>query len=106
MRRLSGLLVLVTVAAAAALVSSSGGSGSQPPLPGATASSWRGLVGGARPQVAMGQRMLVVLRIPSLADRVAAAGGSASDDDERHWTAAALATQQQFVSGLAAKGVR
>ncbi|MDX6508950.1 MAG: hypothetical protein QOG81_702, partial [Gaiellaceae bacterium] len=39
---------------------------------------WQGLVGGPRPKVANGQRMIVVLTAPSLADRVAAAGGRAT----------------------------
>src|SRR5262245_50372137 len=49
--------------------------------------SWQGLVGdGPRPGVAPGQRMIVVLKWPSLAERVAAAGGVATDRQERRWT--------------------
>src|SRR5207249_5087436 len=70
------------------------------------APGWRGLVGAPRPQVAIGQRVLVVLRSPSLAARVAAAGGFATDVQERRWTAQAFAAQQQFLSDLATKGVR
>ena len=42
----------------------------------APASGWRGLVGAPRPSVALGQRVIVLLKAPSLADRVRAAGGS------------------------------
>ena len=42
------------------------------------ASSWRGLVGGAHPKVDVGQRELVVLRAPSMAQRVATNGGVAT----------------------------
>jgi Subtilase family len=70
------------------------------------ASSWRGLVGGARPSVEVGQRKLVVLKAPSLAQRVAANGGFASDAAERRWTAAALAAQKQLLSDLGTHGIR
>ncbi len=63
----------------------------------AAASTWRGLVGGPHPQVAIGQRVLVVLNTPSLADRVARAGGFATDAQERTWTAAVFAAQQQLI---------
>ncbi|MGB2953586.1 MAG: S8 family serine peptidase, partial [Gaiellaceae bacterium] len=73
---------------------------------GSPAAAWHGLVGAPRPPVAVGQRMLVVLNSPSLADRVAAAGGTASDAQERRWTAAAIASQQQLLTTLAAQGIR
>src|SRR3954451_9883928 len=41
------------------------------------ASAWYGLVGAAPVQVSVGQRVIVLLKAPSLADRVAAAGGRA-----------------------------
>ncbi len=69
------------------------------------ASAWRGLVGTARPEVALGQRVIVLLKDPSLADRVRAAGGVATQAAERRWTAAALAGQQQFLAELASQGI-
>jgi hypothetical protein len=69
------------------------------------ASAWRGLVGTPRPEVALGQRVIVVLKTASLADRVRLAGGLATEEQERRWTAAALASQQQFLSELAAQGI-
>lgn len=70
------------------------------------ASSWRGLVGGAHPTVEVGQRTLVVLKAPSLAQRVAENGGLASDSAERRWTAAALAAQKRLLSELGTHGIR
>jgi subtilisin family serine protease len=71
--------------------------------PGAAA--WRGLVGAPRPPVALGQRVIVLLKAPSLADRVRQAGGLATNAAERRWTATALASQEQFLSELAAQGI-
>ena len=71
--------------------------------PGAAA--WRGLVGTPRPPVAFGQRVIVLLDAPSLADRVRQAGGLATNAAERRWTATALASQEQFLAELAAQGV-
>jgi subtilisin family serine protease len=70
------------------------------------ASAWRGLVGTPRQQVAVGQRVIVVLNSPSLADRVAAAGGTASEAQQRQWTAAALAADNLLITRLAQEGVR
>src|SRR5712691_2962627 len=49
------------------------------------ASAWRGLVGGAHgASVTVGQRVLVVLKAPSLAQRVAANGGLATERQEHY----------------------
>jgi subtilisin family serine protease len=68
--------------------------------------SWSGLVGGPRPEVAVGQRMIVVLRTSSLADQVARAGGLASEAQHIRWQSAALAAQQQLIAQLGAAGLR
>ena len=70
------------------------------------ASSWRGLVGGAHTSVSVGQRMLVVLNAPSLAQRVARNGGTASALAERRWTAQAIAAQKQLMAELSSHGIR
>ncbi len=70
------------------------------------ASSWRGLVGGVRPSVDVGQRMLVVMKAPSLAERVAANGGVATQAAERRWTKAALLSQQRLLAILGTHGIR
>jgi minor extracellular serine protease Vpr len=70
------------------------------------ASSWRGLVGGGHSAVDVGQRVLVVLRAPSMAQRVAQNGGVASQRKERAWTRSALAAQRQLLSELSTRGIR
>jgi subtilisin family serine protease len=70
------------------------------------AGQWQGLVGDPRPDVALGQLSLVVLNLPSLADRVAAAGGLVGDRQERRWTRAALTAQRLFISRMGVQGAR
>ena len=62
------------------------------------ASSCRVLVGGGHPAVDVGQRVLVVLRSPSMAQRVAMNGGVATQRKERTWTRSALAAQRQLLT--------
>jgi subtilisin family serine protease len=68
--------------------------------------TWLGLVGEGRPPVAVGERLLVVLKAPSLADRVARADGPVSRATERSWTDQALEQQKRLLSRLALQGVR
>lgn len=96
-------LALVALAACVAVVAA-GGETAAPVSPRTAAAAWVGLVGEPRPEVAVGQRVVVVLNVPSLADRVAAAGGVAGDREERRWTADALAQQRLFVSQMGAQG--
>jgi len=97
-------LTLVTLAITLVLVAAGGPSGSARPAD-ASAVSWAGLAGAARPRVAIGQRMIVVLRTPSLAERVAAAGGVAADGDQRRWVAQARAAEQLVLSKLGVQGL-
>jgi subtilisin family serine protease len=105
----SGLCVAVLagLVATAVLMVPAGGGGTPPPTPTRlqAAAAWNGLVGGARAPVDAGQRVLVVLRAFSLADRVQRAGGLASDADERRWTSVAAAAQEQLISNLSRAGV-
>ena len=55
--------------------------------------------------MSLGQRVIVVLKAPSLAQQVAAAGGIASTADERRWTSAAYAAQQQLITALSVQGI-
>src|ERR671910_782091 len=105
-RRIAQLALLGVVTVAAAVVSVAVASevgGSEPRVARA---SWSGLVGGPRPEVSVGQRMIVVLRTPSLAQRVVRAGGRASEADHRAWHAAAQAAQQQLIARLGVEGLR
>src|SRR6188472_3506157 len=100
------LLAAVAVALAAALAVVGRSPATSAAVPGAPV-SWQGLVGSAeRPTVVVGQRMLVVLKTASLADRVEAAGGHATDGEERRWTRAALAQQRLLFSRMEVQGVR
>ncbi len=99
--------VLGALALAATLLSvAAGAGGASHDRPQVAASAWRGLVGTPRQQVAVGQRVIVVLNSPSLADRVAAAGGTASEAQQRQWTSAALAADNQLITRLAQEGVK
>jgi hypothetical protein len=98
----AGLLLLVAAAAGAALLGPSGSGGV---TPGVVASTWRGIVGSEQADVSLGQRVIVVLKAPSLAQQVAAAGGIASTADERRWTSAAYAAQQQLITALSVQGI-
>jgi len=98
--------VLGAIALAATLLSvAAGAGGASHARAGATAAAWRGLVGTPRQQVAVGQRAIVVLNSPSLADRVAAAGGTATESQQRQWTAAGLAADNLLITRLAQEGV-
>jgi Subtilase family/Peptidase inhibitor I9 len=67
--------------------------------------SWKGLAGNQRARVAVGQRMIVLLKAPALADRSDAAGGLATSEEERAWTRAAVASQKLLIARLGVQGV-
>ena len=97
-------LTFVALAIALVLVAAGGRSATGSPDEG-SAVSWAGLAGAARPRVALGQRMIVLLRTPSLSDRVAHAGGRAADADQRRWTQQARAAEQLVLSKLGVQGL-
>src|SRR3954452_9495291 len=98
------LLALVAAVATAVLLATGEKSTAQAPGPVTSAAGWRGLVG-SRPRVAIGNRVIVLLRTPSLAQRVAAAGGIVGTRQERTWTNRTLAAQKLLVSRLSLQGV-
>jgi minor extracellular serine protease Vpr len=104
-RRVFRLAAALTVAVA--LLAAGGGQGADS---GGTvdggAAGWRGFVDGERSAIAVGERMIVVLRYPSLADRLAEAGGVATESSMRAWTAAALAGQKQIAARLSREGIQ
>jgi subtilisin family serine protease len=95
---LAALAVVVT----AVLIAAGGGNRHAAPT---GQPSWQGLAGAQRPRVAVGQRVIVLLKAPALADRVGNAGGLATSEDERRWTDSALATQKLLVARLRVQGV-
>lgn len=103
-RSRAGLVVLAALAAGATLLLGAGGSGGGNPAQ-PLGGDWHAFVAGDRPAVPIGQRVIVVLNAPSLAQQVAKAGGIASTVDERRWTNAAYASQQQLITQLAIQGV-
>jgi subtilase family protein len=98
------VLVLAALAIAATTVLIAAGGRSEPSPPQAEA-SWQGLAGGLRPRVAVGQRVIVVLKAPSVADRVATAGGLATSEEERKWRQSALAAQKLLIARLRVQGI-
>jgi subtilisin family serine protease len=99
------LLLAIVAAVATAVLLATGEKGTaQAPGPVTSAAGWRGLVG-SRPRVALGNRVIVLLRTPSLAQRVAAAGGIVGTRQERTWTNRTLAAQKLLVSRLSLQGV-
>ncbi|HEX9598416.1 MAG TPA: S8 family serine peptidase [Gaiellaceae bacterium] len=95
---LAALAVVVT----AVLIAAGGHSGGVTPT---GEPSWQGLAGSLRPRVAVGQRVIVVLKAPALADRVGRVGGLATSEDERRWTQTALSSQKLLVARLRLRGV-
>ncbi len=92
--------------AVALLVVGSGQSAQSPVAAEDGAAAWRGFVDGDRAAIAIGQRMIVVLKNPSLADRMAEAGGTATESAMRQWTASALAAQKQIAARLSREGIQ
>src|SRR5438067_5090024 len=90
----------VALAAVAAVLARTHHAASRP----AATFTWRGIVGDVRPPVSLGQRMIVVLRTPSVAQRVARAHG-ATRAQERRWTSQVYAVQHEVLTTLAAHGL-
>ena len=95
-------ITIVAIGVALVLVAAGGRSDAQG---SEEAVSWAGLAGSPRPRVAIGQRMIVLLRTPSLAERVVAAGGRAADADQRRWVAQVRAAEQLVLSKLGVQGL-
>jgi hypothetical protein len=106
-RPLSSLTALgvVALAAAALAVAARGLDGDQAASETA-AGTWAGLVGGEPAEVELGLRSIVVLKAPSLADRVRRAGGLADDRQERRWVRSAASAQKILVSRMTIQGAR
>lgn len=102
--RSARLWLLAVLAIAAAVVAATSRGGGSTTVAAPREPTWRGLVGGERVQVPVGQRVIVVLKTPSVAEHVKARR-FATEVDERRWTAQALASQQQVLTMLAAHGL-
>ena len=100
--RYAALFAALAAAAAAAVLAAGGRSEATVSIAPGTA--WRGLVG-APPPATLGDRAIVVLRTPSLADHVASLGGSADVASEQAWTKVVLSAQKLLLARLALQGV-
>ena len=104
--RLSGRAsTLAALAAISALLLGVGSSRAQESPTAIDEAGWQGVLG-VRAPVSTAQRYIVLLRPPSLADRVRAAGGRATEAQMHAWTSAAVAQQEQFLARLSAVGAR
>ena len=72
---------MVAAAATATLLATSGKGAGQESEPATSALSWAGLVG-SRPRVATGGRVIILLRTPSLAQRVLEREAGAAEDHQ------------------------
>src|SRR5436190_21052684 len=98
-------LVLAALAVVVTAVLIAAGGGSRRHAVAAVDPSWQGLAGAQRPRVAVGQRVIVLLKAPALADRVGNAGGLATSEEEQRWTESAVSTQKLLVARLRLQGV-
>src|SRR5438067_1499668 len=96
------VLAALAVVVCAVLIAAGGGGGHAVPT---GEPSWQGLAGAQRPRVAVGQRVIVLLKAPSLADRVGNVGGLATSEEERRWTESAVTAQKLLVARLRIEGV-
>jgi subtilisin family serine protease len=103
-RSLILLAVLLTIAALTVALGVSVAARDRGSTSQRAAASWRGLVGGTRSAIPLGQRMIVVLQTPSVAQRLAKAR-FATEAQERSWTSQAYAAQRQVLTTLAARGI-
>jgi subtilisin family serine protease len=99
------VLPLAALVAASTLVLIAAGGRGGGTHPARVVPSWQGLAGAQRPRVAVGQRMIVLLQAPALADRLAVVGGLATSEQERRWTESAVASQKLLISRLGLEGV-
>jgi subtilisin family serine protease len=97
-RRLSFLVAIAAVAGGLAVALAAGGTDPS----GTTTASWRGLVD-TRADVSLAGRYVVVLKTPSLGQRLATEG-YATEAQERAWTSQAFAAQRQVLTTLALEG--
>ena len=80
-------------------------SGAGERLASAAGSAWNGVFGG-RAQAPPGQRMIVLLDSPSLADRMAAAETPPTADEQKRWVGEADAAQRVLLARLADRGIQ
>jgi minor extracellular serine protease Vpr len=103
--RLSRRAAALALGALALALGAGGGRAQEPSTQSVDEAGWQGVLG-VRTPVSAAQRYVVLLRPPSLAQRVRAAGGRATEREMRAWSATAVAQQEQFLARLNAVGAR
>ena len=101
--RYAAVLALLAAGATAALLAAGGQSAGAPFVASASPQSWRAILG-VPAQVDLGARVIVVLKTPSLAERVAAEGGL-DFAQEQAWTKVELSAQKLLLARIALQGV-
>jgi subtilisin family serine protease len=101
----SALVLAALAVAATGILIAAGGRGGRGGASPEQDASWQGLAGAQRPRVAVGQRVIVVLKTPAVADRVGDAGGLATSEDERRWERTALSSQKLLITRLRLEGL-
>ncbi len=99
----AGVFAALAAAATAAIVTAGGESASAPLVSSSSPQSWRGVLA-PRPQVDVGDRVIVVMKTPSLGERVATAG-DLDVGQEQAWTKVELSAQRLLLARLALQGV-
>jgi hypothetical protein len=101
--RYAAVFAVLAVAATAAILVSRGQSAERPFVSSTSPQSWRAILG-ARPAIDVGPRVIVVLKTPSLGQRVAAEGGL-DFGQQQAWTKVELSAQKLLIARLALEGV-
>ncbi|HEY4411504.1 MAG TPA: S8 family serine peptidase [Gaiellaceae bacterium] len=101
--RYAAVFAVLAAAATAAILATRGESAAPPFVASASPQSWRAILG-APAQVDLGSRVIVVLKTPSLGERVAA-GGGLDFAQEQAWTSVELSAQKLLLARMALQGV-
>jgi subtilisin family serine protease len=101
--RYAALFALLAAAATATLLAAGGESAGRPFVASASPQSWRAILG-TPAQADLGPRVIVVLKTPSLGERVAAEGGL-DFAQEQAWTKVELSAQKLLLARIALQGV-
>src|SRR5260221_5239445 len=101
--RYAALFAVLAVSATAAMLAAGGDSAERPFVASTSPDSWRAVLG-ARPAIDVGPRVIVVLKTPSLGERVAAEG-RLDFGQQQAWTKVELSAQRLLLARLALQGV-